>query len=76
MPFYCDLCGKEMPKAEDLEGWGSFFFGVICGDHNKGDIQKVMELTIAKVKQVLTDKLLNRFREKVDEAIELELQDF
>lgn len=74
MPFYCDLCGKEMPRG-DLEGWDSFLFGVICGDHNKEDVQKVMELTIAKVKQILKDKLMSRFTQTVDDAIELELQD-
>lgn len=73
MPFYCDLCHKEMPQHPD--GWESFLFGVICSDHNKEDVQKVMELTIAKVKQILTDKLMNRFRKQVDDAIELELQD-
>lgn len=73
MPFYCDLCHKEMPT--EPKGWESFFFGVICGDHNKEDVQKVMELTIAKTKQVLTDKLIGRFREQVNDAIELELQD-
>jgi len=64
-----------MPKGEGLEGWESFFFGVICGDHNKEDVQRVMELTIVKVKQVLKDKLMSRFTQKVDDAIELELQD-
>lgn len=70
MSFYCDLCGKEMPK--DCGNWESFVFGVICENHNHEDIAKVVELTSIKVEQKLIDELTTKFRNQVIDILEKE----
>ncbi len=64
MPFYCELCHKEMETAK-AENWGIFLFGVVCEEHNHGDIAKVVELTAEKVRENLIEELTKNFREDV-----------
>lgn len=68
MPFYCDLCHKEMPK--ECENWETFVFGVICEDHNHADIAKAVELTSIKVRKELIDELTTKFRDQVIDLLE------
>lgn len=67
MPFYCDLCGKEMPQKPD--GWESFLFGVICDNHNHEDIAKVVELTAEKVRENLIAELTSKFRNQIIDTL-------
>lgn len=68
MSFYCDLCHKEMP--EDCSGWESFTFGVVCEEHNHGDIAKVVELTSIKVREALIAEMTDKFRTQAINILE------
>lgn len=70
MPFYCDLCQKEMP--EECGDWETFVFGFICGDHDHIEIAKVVELTSAKVRENLINELTLKFRNQVIEVLDSE----
>jgi hypothetical protein len=73
MPFYCELCHKEMPW--DCRNWERFFFGLVCEDHNHEDIGRVVELTSAKVREKLIDELTLKFRTRVIGILENEKGD-
>lgn len=68
MPFFCDLCGKEIPR--ECANWGTFEFGVICEDHNHDDVAKVVELTATKVRDKLVQELANKFYNQVFQMLE------
>jgi hypothetical protein len=73
MPFYCELCHKEMPWG--CRNWENFIFGLVCENHNHEDIARVVELTSAKVRDRLIDELTTKFRTRVIGILESEKGD-